>query len=120
MHHKIGVVFHLSLITSVITTPLSTPQDIPSQRSPLTLAPFYTLQAEHPDKNLNHSYIVMLKDDLHTPTLDNHFNFLQAAHEDPLLADGPVCISIQRSPQGLRWPFHRRRHPTDQGDARGF
>ena len=36
----------------------------------------------------------MLKDDIRTPTLDNHFNFLQAAHEEgPLLADSPVGIS---------------------------
>jgi len=36
----------------------------------------------------------MLKDDLHSSAMDNHFNFLQAAHEeDPLLADGPVGIS---------------------------
>ncbi|KAF9784070.1 peptidase S8/S53 domain-containing protein [Thelephora terrestris] len=82
------------LITSVIATPLSTPHDIPRERSPLALAPFHTLQAEQPDKVLNHSYIVMLKDDLHSSTVDNHFNFLQAAHEeDPLLIDGPVGIS---------------------------
>jgi len=84
------------LITSVVATPLSTPRDIQreSSRSPLALAPFHTLQAEHPDKILNHSYIVMLKDDLHASALDNHFNFLQAAHEeDPLPADGPTGIS---------------------------
>ena len=82
------------LITSVIATPLSTPYDIPRQRSPLALAPFHTLQAEHQDKVLNNSYIVMLKDDLHNSAMDNHFNFLQGAHEeDPLLADGPVGIS---------------------------
>ena len=82
------------LITSVIATPLSTPHEIPTQRSPLALAPFHTLQAEQPEKVLNHSYIVMLKDDLHTSAMDNHFNFLQVAHEeDPLVADGPVGIS---------------------------
>ena len=82
------------LITSVIATPLSTPHDFPRQRSPLALAPFHTLQAEHQDKVLNNSYIIMLKDDIHTSAVDNHFNFLQSAHdEDPLLADGPVGIS---------------------------
>ena len=82
------------LITSAIATSLSTPHGIPRERSPLALAPFHTLQAEHPDKVLNHSYIVMLKEDLHTSAMDNHFNFLQSAHEeDPLLADGPVGIS---------------------------
>ena len=82
------------LITSVIATPLSTPHDVPSQRSPLALAPFHTLQAEHPHNVLNSSYIVMLKDDFHTSALDSHFNFLQAAHEeDPLLAQGPTGIS---------------------------
>ena len=82
------------LITSVVATPLSTPHDVPRQRSPLALAPFHTLQAEQPEKVLNHSYIIMLKDDLHSSAVDNHFNFLQAAHEeDPLLADGPAGIS---------------------------
>ena len=77
-----------------MATPLSTPHDIPRQRSPLALAPFHTHQAEHPNKVLNLSYIVMLKDDIHTSVLDNCFDFLQAAHEeDPLFADGPVDIS---------------------------
>ena len=81
-------------VAFVIATPLSTPHDIPRERSPLALAPFHTLEAEHPDKVLNHSYIVVLKDDLHTSALDNHLNFLQAAHEeDPLLAEGPIGIS---------------------------
>ena len=82
------------LITSAIATPLSTPHDIPRERSPLALAPFHTLQAEHQDKVLNNSYIVMLKDDLHSSAMDNHLNFLQVAYEeDPLLADGPVGVS---------------------------
>ena len=82
------------LVTSVIATPLSTPHDIPTQRSPLALAPFHSLQAEQPDKVLNNSYIIMLKDDIHTSAVDNHFNFLQVVHEeDPLLADGPVGVS---------------------------
>jgi cerevisin len=82
------------LVASVVATPLSTPHDIPRQRSPLALAPFHTLQAEHPDKVLNNSYIIMLKGDLHSSAIDNHFNFLQVAHEeDPLLAAGPVGVS---------------------------
>jgi len=51
------------LITSVIATPLSTPHDISGERSPLALAPFHTLQAEH------------------------------AHEEDPLPAGGPTGIS---------------------------
>ena len=65
----------------------------------------------------------MLKDDLHSPALDNCFNFLQTAREeDSLLADGLVGISqgyIQQSPQRLRWPFHPCRHPAYQRDAGG-
>ena len=62
--------------------------------SPLPSFPFHTLQAQHPDKVLNNSYIVVLKDDLHSSAMGNHFNFLQAAHEeDNLLADGPVDMS---------------------------
>ena len=72
------------LITSVVATP--------RQRS--HLAPFYTPQAEHQDKVLNDSYIVVFKDDLRVSAMDNHFNFLVAVHEeDPLLADGTVGIS---------------------------
>ena len=36
----------------------------------------------------------MLIDDPHSSAMGNHFNFLQAAHEeDTLLADGPIGIS---------------------------
>ena len=87
--------FCLSIfIVSVVATPSPAPHDIPGQRSPLALAPFHTLQAEHQDQVINNSYIVVLKDDLPTSAVDNHFNFLQAIHEeDPLIADGPVGIS---------------------------
>ena len=82
------------LVTSAVATQPSTPHDIPSQRSPPALAPLHTLQAEHQDKVVNNSYIIVLKDDLHASTVDNHFNFLQAIHEeDPLTADGPIGIS---------------------------
>jgi len=82
------------LATSVIAARPPTPHDIPSQRPPAALAPFHTLRAEHQDKVINNSYIIVLKDDLHASAVDNHFNFLQAVHqEDPLIADGPVGIS---------------------------
>ena len=82
------------LVTSVIATSQLPGHDVPSQRPPLALAPLHTLQAEHQDKVVNNSYIIVLKDDLHASAVDNHFNFLQAIHqEDPLIADGPVGIS---------------------------
>ena len=82
------------LITSTVATPPLTSHDTPKQKPPFTLAPFHTLPAEHQDKVLNNSYIIIFKDDLHTSAIDSHFNFLQIAHEeDPLLTDGPVGIS---------------------------
>ena len=64
----------------------------PHVRSPL--APFHTLKAEHQDRVINNSYIVVLKDGLPASAVGNHFNFLQAVDgEDPLIADGPVGIS---------------------------
>ena len=87
--------FYLSiLITTVVATTSPAHHDIPSQRFPLALAPFYTLQAEHQDQAVNNSYIVVLKDDLSTFATDNHFNLLQAINEeDPLIVDVPTGIS---------------------------
>ena len=81
------------LVASVIATSQPAPHDIPGRRPP-ALAPFHTLQAEHQDKAIKNSYIVVLKDDLSTAAVDNHLNVLQAIHEDdPLIADGSVGIS---------------------------
>lgn len=68
----------------------------PKAGSPLALALFHTLQAEHREKVLNHSLIIMLKDDLHSSIMDNRTNFLQVAHEEnPLLTNRPVGIGHQ-------------------------
>jgi cerevisin len=81
------------LIASAVATPLSTPfQDVPSQRSPLALAPLYVLGPEHQHVSLNDSYIVMLKHDIDPSLMDNHFNFLQSVHEIDLL-DGDSGVS---------------------------
>ena len=52
------------------------------QRASLALAPFYPLQAEHPNLVLNNSYTVTLNDDLHPSDVHGRFNFLQAAREE--------------------------------------
>jgi len=77
----------ISLLSVVQATPLSTnPISSPSLRSPLSLAPLEV--SHHPHGTINNSYIVILKDDLPPSLKDNHFNFLQAAHDaDPLLSD---------------------------------
>lgn len=77
----------ISLLTFVHATPLSTnPLYSPSYRSTLSLAPLEV--SHHPHGTLNNSYIVVLKNDLPPSLKDNHFNFLQAAHDaDPLLAE---------------------------------
>jgi cerevisin len=49
------------------------------------------LSSHHPHGTVNDSYIIMLKDDLAPSLKENHFNFLQMAHQaDPLLVDGGV------------------------------
>ena len=56
-------------------------------RNPLVLARF------HPQGRAREQS-PLLKDDLHFFGMNNHFNFLQATHEeDPLLVEGPVGIS---------------------------
>ncbi|KAI0302284.1 peptidase S8/S53 domain-containing protein [Multifurca ochricompacta] len=79
----------LSLVTSTLATPLSTNYHNDGRRaSPFVLAPILTPEHEAPHGLVNNSYIVMLKKDLPLAALDNHYNFLQAAHaEDPLLHD---------------------------------
>ncbi|KAL1744814.1 peptidase S8/S53 domain-containing protein [Schizophyllum fasciatum] len=78
-------VYAATLAAVAYASPLSTSTER-LQRSSLTLAPFHT--AEQPHKPIDNSYIIMLKPDLHPALLENHLNFLQAAHaEDPLLED---------------------------------
>ncbi|TFK45033.1 peptidase S8/S53 domain-containing protein [Crucibulum laeve] len=76
----------VSLASSALSTPLSTPQhDIPA-RSPIALAPL--VADSHPHGSVNNSYIVVLKDNIPADLRNNHFNFLTSAHaEDPLFDD---------------------------------
>ena len=65
-----------------LATPLSTSSDGAVRRynRPYAIAPLH-----HPGvpahKVINDSYIVMFKDGVHPAAFDNHFNFLQQAHE---------------------------------------
>ncbi|KAJ7496681.1 peptidase S8/S53 domain-containing protein [Mycena latifolia] len=80
----------LSLAAAVSSTPLSTsPFYSPAQRTPLTLAP---LSTSHRYGAINNSYIVMLKRDTPASVMQNHFNFLQAAHESEPLVDDSFAI----------------------------
>ncbi|KII95541.1 hypothetical protein PLICRDRAFT_48489 [Plicaturopsis crispa FD-325 SS-3] len=78
----------ISAVSSGVAKPLSTtPYNVPSVRAPWTLAPL--MEADHPHGTINNSYIVMLKPDVAPSVMQNHFNFLQMAHEsDPLVGDG--------------------------------
>ncbi|KAI0250070.1 peptidase S8/S53 domain-containing protein [Lactifluus subvellereus] len=80
----------LSLAVSTLATPLSTSHHYDfRQGSPFVLAPVLTAEHEAPHGLVNNSYIVVLKRDLPLAAIDNHYNFLHAAHaEDPLLEDG--------------------------------
>ena len=76
----------LSLVSVVRSSPLSTSTHNSSPRAQWSIAPL--VANEHPHGTVNNSYIVMFKDDVKPELMDNHFNFLQAAHyADPLLAD---------------------------------
>lgn len=75
----------LSLVTLCAAKPLSTASfDHAQQRSPLTLAPLMAPQSGH--GLINNSYIVVMKD-VAPLLVNNHLNFLEAAHNaDPLQA----------------------------------
>ncbi|KAK0459381.1 peptidase S8/S53 domain-containing protein [Desarmillaria tabescens] len=77
----------LSLAATVYASPLSTSsQHDSSFRSPLSLAPL--IDEFHVHGSINDSYIVMLKDSVDPPRLQNHLNFLQMTHEsDSLVAE---------------------------------
>lgn len=79
--------FSLSLAASSLATPLSTSHNYGARLgTPLLLAPLHTAEHEAPHGLINSSYIVMLKKDMPLAALDNHYNFLEAAHaEDPHL-----------------------------------
>jgi cerevisin len=81
-----------SIVASVFATPLSTSSVVYANPSPLTIAPLVV--SDHPHGTVNNSYIVMLKDDLPTSLMQNHINFLMAAHDaDPLVGDDMAGIS---------------------------
>jgi cerevisin len=79
----------LSLAASTLATPLSTSHHYDVHKgSPFVIAPILTTEHEAPHGLVNNSYIIMLKKDLPQAAMDNHYNFLHAAHaEDPLLED---------------------------------
>ena len=82
----------ISITTSALATPLSTYSVVHANPSPLTVAPLVV--SDHPHGTVNNSYIVMLKEDLPTSLMENHINFLMAAHNaDPLVGDDMAGIS---------------------------
>jgi cerevisin len=78
----------LAVALTAWASPLSTnTHHAPAFRSPFNLAPMFL--AEHPHGTINNSYIVMLKDGLSAPLMQNHMNFLQTVKQaDSLLHDG--------------------------------
>ena len=82
----------VSIAASAFATPLSTYSVVQTNPSPLTIAPLVV--SPHPHGTVNNSYIVMLKDNLPVSLLQNHINFLMAAHDtDPLVGDDMAGIS---------------------------
>ncbi|TRM68946.1 peptidase S8/S53 domain-containing protein [Schizophyllum amplum] len=79
-------VYAATLAAVAYASPLSTSHSTERASSSLSLAPL--VLAEQPHKTVDNSYIVMLKDNVHSALMENHLNFLQMAHaEDPLLDD---------------------------------
>ncbi|KAJ7610494.1 peptidase S8/S53 domain-containing protein [Roridomyces roridus] len=74
----------LLFVATVSSTPLS-----PSHRAPIPLASFTNA---HRYGLINDSYIVILKKDTPAHVLENHFNFLQAAHHTSPLVDGEFSV----------------------------
>jgi hypothetical protein len=70
----------LAVALGAAASPLSTPHDIPRERSMFTLAPL--LVEEHPHGTVNSSYIVMLKPQTGAEVMQNHMNFVQLAHAE--------------------------------------
>ena len=82
----------VSIAASAFATPLSTYSVVQGNSSPLTIAPLVV--SDHPHGTVNNSYIVMLKDDVPVSLMQNHINFLMAAHNaDPLEGDDMAGIS---------------------------
>ncbi|TFL02886.1 peptidase S8/S53 domain-containing protein [Pterulicium gracile] len=76
----------LSVTALAAASPLSTSTQHTTPRSQWSIAPLVV--NEHPHGTVNDSYIVMFRDDVPVHLVDNHFNFLQSAHEaSPLLVD---------------------------------
>ncbi|KAJ7270130.1 peptidase S8/S53 domain-containing protein [Mycena haematopus] len=96
----------LSLAAAVSSTPLSTnPFYTPSQRTPLTLAPLVENFRYAP---INNSYIVVLKPDASPETMQNHFNFLVAAHQaQPLVDDSFAIRHVYEHIKGYSGRFSR-------------
>jgi cerevisin len=76
-----------SLASTALASPLSTSSYNTQHRPYLGLAPL--AEFEHVHGTINNSYIVVLKDDVPSSSMQNHLNFLQLAHHsDSLLGDG--------------------------------
>ncbi|KAH9485672.1 Subtilisin-like serine protease [Psilocybe cubensis] len=76
----------VSIASTAFSTPLSTSPNFQAPSSPLSVAPL--VATEHIYGSINNSYIVVLKDDIPSSLIQNHMNFLQAAHaSDPLVGD---------------------------------
>ena len=76
-----------------LASPLSTsPYGAPS-RGQLPVAPL--VEDHHPHGTIDHSYIVVFKEDASPALLDNHFNFLQLAHYSDSLLDDSVASGLR-------------------------
>ncbi|EIM80732.1 subtilisin-like serine protease [Stereum hirsutum FP-91666 SS1] len=81
--------FSIGLAAQAVASPLSTNSNNVNanfaRTSSLPLAPLLGASHDAPHGTVNNSYIVFMKPELHSSALSNHFNFLEAAHqEDPL------------------------------------
>jgi cerevisin len=73
----------LSVVSAAIASPLSTPNNAAGAGRSWTLAPL--IRGDHPHGSLNDSYIVVFKPEAQALHVQNHMNFLAAAHDQSFL-----------------------------------
>ena len=83
----------LAVALGAAASPLSTPHDVPRERSMFQVAPLYV--EEHPHGTVNNSYIVMLKRNTGAEVMQNHMNFVQFAHEESPLAGDELAAGLR-------------------------
>ncbi|TCD69427.1 serine protease [Steccherinum ochraceum] len=80
-HAYLAIVAAVVLAPVAQASPLSTSHSAAREERPIfSVAPL--VFDHHPHGTVNNSYMVVFKDDINPALMDNHFNFLQMAHDE--------------------------------------